>query len=227
MASPPSTIPPKSAGELQWLPHATGPQCRISAPRISTAPVFRSIHDHLFPWCKYRHAFDGRYDSLESLEAHRQFLEGSLRVDIFGIRRGEDVDAPFEAPDRSHSTPTLQPGETDTDRDGASHDGDGTPFHTGDRRFKPGVGRGRCNSLNGQSHRHTVVAQDANWRRGSMVSFCQCACPESETASRIDQRNVEDIFVALYNHQIPPGAAGHSVHYRLDVPDDAERRYSP
>jgi len=36
--------------------------------------------------------------------------------------------------------------------------------------------------------------------------------------NRIHERNVEDIFIALYNHQIPPGAAD-SLHYRLDVPN--------
>ncbi len=37
---------------------------------------------------------------------------------------------------------------------------------------------------------------------------------------RIEQRNPEDIFVPLYNHQIPPGAAD-LTHYRLDVPQNA------
>jgi tetratricopeptide (TPR) repeat protein len=35
--------------------------------------------------------------------------------------------------------------------------------------------------------------------------------------NRIDRRNAQDIFIALYNHQIPPGAAD-VVHYRLTVP---------
>jgi tetratricopeptide (TPR) repeat protein len=37
---------------------------------------------------------------------------------------------------------------------------------------------------------------------------------------RIDRRNVQDIFVALYDHQIPPGAAA-LVQYVFTVPDDA------
>jgi hypothetical protein len=37
---------------------------------------------------------------------------------------------------------------------------------------------------------------------------------------RIDRRNAEDIFISLYNHQIPPGAAD-TVHHRLRVPADA------
>lgn len=38
--------------------------------------------------------------------------------------------------------------------------------------------------------------------------------------NRIDRRNAQDIFVPLYNHQIPPGAAD-VVHYKLTVPADA------
>jgi tetratricopeptide (TPR) repeat protein len=34
---------------------------------------------------------------------------------------------------------------------------------------------------------------------------------------RIDRRNAQDIFVTLYNHQIPPGAAA-VVHYALTIP---------
>jgi len=34
---------------------------------------------------------------------------------------------------------------------------------------------------------------------------------------RIDRRNAQDIFVPLYDHQIPPGAAD-VVHYVLEVP---------
>jgi tetratricopeptide (TPR) repeat protein len=38
--------------------------------------------------------------------------------------------------------------------------------------------------------------------------------------NRIDRRNAQDIFVALYNHQIPPGAAA-VAHYAFSVPPDA------
>ena len=36
--------------------------------------------------------------------------------------------------------------------------------------------------------------------------------------NRIEQRNPEDIFVPLYNHQIPPGAAD-LTHYRVEIPE--------
>lgn len=37
--------------------------------------------------------------------------------------------------------------------------------------------------------------------------------------NRIDKRNVEDIFTALYNHNIPPGAAA-VVHHALHIPEE-------
>lgn len=37
--------------------------------------------------------------------------------------------------------------------------------------------------------------------------------------NRINRRNPQDIFVPLYNHQIPPGAAW-TVHYGFEVPRD-------
>ena len=40
--------------------------------------------------------------------------------------------------------------------------------------------------------------------------------------NRIDRRNPQDIFVPLYNKQIPPGA-GQVVHFGLDVPEGRRR----
>ncbi len=40
-----------------------------------------------------------------------------------------------------------------------------------------------------------------------------------KNGNRIDKRNGEDIFTALYNHGIPPGAAT-VIHYALDIPED-------
>src|SRR4029077_1447024 len=40
--------------------------------------------------------------------------------------------------------------------------------------------------------------------------------------NRINRRNPQDIFTPLYDHQIPPGAAG-VVHYRLRPPAGGKR----
>ena len=42
-----------------------------------------------------------------------------------------------------------------------------------------------------------------------------------KNGNRINKRNAEDIFTALYNHGIPPGAAS-VVHYELDLPEELE-----
>ena len=42
----------------------------------------------------------------------------------------------------------------------------------------------------------------------------------TKEGARLDRRNGQDTFVALYNHQIPPGAAS-VVHYRLEIPEHA------
>jgi tetratricopeptide (TPR) repeat protein len=48
--------------------------------------------------------------------------------------------------------------------------------------------------------------------------FCNAYVLDRD-GNRIDRRNAQDIFVPLYNHQIPPGAAD-VVHYQFEVPKD-------
>ncbi|MBT6542309.1 MAG: hypothetical protein HOM39_12195, partial [Planctomycetes bacterium] len=68
------------------------------------------LHDHLFPGANTAlHSLVGT--SQQSLDDQTRFLEGTIRVDIFGLRRGKDVDAPLEAP-IGPTIPVLQPGET-------------------------------------------------------------------------------------------------------------------
>ena len=176
----------------------------------------RSIHNHLFLGANTAmHSMVGT--SLESLEAHRQFLEGSLRVDIFGIRRGEDVDAPLEAP-IGPTVPTLQPGETVLIETVLRTMGMGHHFTQGtvdSNQIWVEVDVSLNDKVIG-----TSGTQDAKGVVDPWSHFVN-ALVLSRDGKRIDQRNVEDIFVALYNHQIPPGA-GDSLHYRLEVPADAE-----
>ena len=67
-----------------------------------------TVHGHHFPAANTALAhLLGFPDSVN--EAHREFLEGSLRVDIFGIRAGAAIDAPLTAPLRP-DVPALVPG---------------------------------------------------------------------------------------------------------------------
>ena len=150
-------------------------------------------------------------------DEQRKFLQDTVRVDIVALREGGTIDGELIGPLRPEF-PALQPGATylvevvirtlklghlftqgtvDSNEvwvDVAASSGG---------RF---IGRsGGLDRENGEvdpwSHFVNVYVIDRD-------------------GNRIDRRNPEDIFTALYNHQIPPGAAD-SVHFVLHVPEDA------
>jgi len=148
------------------------------------------------------------------IEAHREFNEGVVDVDIFGVKPGGGIEDELIAPIRPE-IPELEPGEdyllevvvrtlalghhltqgtADSNQlwlDVAVRDDTG-------RLLGRSGGLGEGNRVDPWSHFINVYMLD---REGA----------------RIDRRNAEDIFVPLYDHQIPPGA-GDVVHYRLAVP---------
>ncbi len=148
-------------------------------------------------------------------DAHRSFLDGVMRVDIFGVKDGGTISGELIAPLRPH-VPTLRPGQSYL-------------LETVIRTVKMG-------------HLFTQGTADSNqvWleveaRQGGEVfarSGGQNAIGEVDPWShfvnayvidrngkRIERRNVEDVFIDLYNNQIPPGAAD-VVHFKLDIPRD-------
>jgi tetratricopeptide (TPR) repeat protein len=172
------------------------------------------VHDHQFP------SANTAIPHLlglppEANDAHRRFLEGSLRVDIFGLREDGRIDGRLDAPLRPE-LPTLTPGRVYL-------------LETVLRTLRLG-------------HLFTQGTADSNqvWvevtassggrvigRSGALEPGAGRVDPWSHFVNawvidrdgrRIDRRNAEDIFTALYNHQIPPGAAD-VVHYRLRIPD--------
>lgn len=148
--------------------------------------------------------------------AHQGFLAGALRVDIFGLKEGGRITSPLIAPLRPE-IPALKPGKAYL-------------LETVIRTLKPG-------------HLFTQGTADSNqvWldlvvRAGErVIGRSGDMSPEGEVdpwshfvnaylldrnGNRIDRRNGQDIFTALYNHQVPPGAAD-VVHYAFSVPEDA------
>ena len=174
------------------------------------------VHDHQFPSANtaipYLIGMPERVN-----ERHRRFNDGVLRVDIFGVKEGGGIDGRLIAP-LGPEVPVLEPGgsyllETvirtvkmghlftqgtaDSNEvwlDVTVRDGDRVIGRSGGRRADGGV--------DPWSHFVNAYVLDRDGRR-------------------IDRRNAQDIFVALYNHQIPPGAAD-VVHYRLDVPAEQQ-----
>lgn len=181
------------------------------------------IHDHQFPSANTAVptlvADLGRLSREQAnaaIDAHRDFLDGVMRVDIFGLRRGGRIDGELLAPIRPE-VPTLVPGETYL-------------LETVIRTVKMGhlftEGTGDSNQVWLDV---TVTSGDrVIGRSGGMREEDGAIDPWSHFVNafvldregfRINRRNAQDIFTALYNHQIPPGAAD-TVHYRMTIPPD-------
>ncbi len=173
-----------------------------------------TVHDHQFPSANT--AIPHLLGMPESVnEAHRAFLEDSLRVDLVAVRSDGQLNGEVQWLDEEN-TPELHAGQSylleavvrtltlghlftqgtvDSNeiwmdvvvRAGGRVIGHSGQLDDGDRSVDP------------YAHFINVFVLDKN-------------------GNRINRRNAEDIFVPLYNHQIPPGAAD-SLHYLLNVPD--------
>jgi len=173
-----------------------------------------TVHNHQFPSANTAipHLL-GMPDWVH--EAHKAFNEGVMRVDLFGVKAGGTIDGALIAPLRPR-VPTLEPdrrylletiirtvkmghlftqGTVDSNEIWLD-----VTVRSGDRVIGRSGGRADDGEVDPWSHfvNAYVIDRDGN---------------------RIDQRNAQDIFIPLYNHQIPPGA-GQVVHYALHVPDD-------
>lgn len=178
-----------------------------------TNPGTRFIHDHLFPAANTGIAHLREEEAV--VRRHQEFLKGSLRVDIFGVKEGGGVEGRLAAPVRPN-LPMLRRGQTYLLEVVLRTLTLGHPFTEGtadsnevwvDARLTDGErvigrsgGRGPHGEVDPWSHFLNVYMLD---REGN----------------RIDRRNPQDIFTPLYNHQIPPGA-GQVVHLQFTVPDD-------
>ncbi len=176
-----------------------------------------SIHDHLFPSANT--ALPWLRDKPDVVDAHQKFNEGVMRVDIFGVREGGEIDGKLTAPLRPE-VPTLKPGSTvlletvirtlkmghhftqgTTDSNEVWLD---VTVRSGDRVI------GRSGAIDPE--RHGEVDPWSHFVNVFMLD---------RNGNRIDRRNAADIFTPLYNHQIPPGA-GQTVHYELQLPDQLD-----
>jgi len=174
-----------------------------------------SVHDHMFPSANTAIPYLTGMDDWV-IQAHTDFLTGSVRVDLFGLRRDGRVDGELIAP-LGPELPAVTPGESYLAEVVLRTLTLGHLFTQGtvdsnevwvDVTLRDGervIGRsGSMDPEDGEvdrwSHFVNVYVLD---REGN----------------RIDRRNAQDIFTALYNHQIPPGAAD-SLHYGFTLPAD-------
>ncbi len=178
----------------------------------------RSVHDHQFP------SANTALPSLLGMptwvnQAHLDFLQEVMRVDLFGIRKAGRIDGELFAPLRP-VLPDLRAGQTYL-------------LETVIRTLKMGhlFTEGTADSnevwleitadLNGQ----TIGLSGGVQPDGAVDPWAHRVNSYvlDRDGNRIDRRNAQDIFVALYNNQIPPGAAD-VVHYALTVPPGARGR---
>src|SRR5258708_5103140 len=168
-----------------------------------------SIHTHLFPASTPALPFV-RHD-VPTLQAQQTFLTGVARVDIFGVKTGGTIEGELHAPLRP-AVPALRSGSSYLLETVVRTLKIGHPLTQGTADSNEvwlevtatSSGRiiGQSGGVDGgevdpRSHFINVYMLDRNGRR-------------------VDRRNVQDIFVPLYDHQIPPSAAA-VVHYELRI----------
>ena len=173
----------------------------------------REVHDHLFPAANTGLAAI-RGDA-EAVKAHARYLQDKkVRVDLFALREGGGIDGALLGPLRPE-VPTLRPGKPYLVEAVVRTLGLGHPFsqgtvdsneiwveliaRVGDRVIGRSGGIGPDGTVDPYSHFINVYMLDRDGKR-------------------VDRRNPQDIFVPLYNKQVPPGA-GQVVHFGLELPE--------
>jgi tetratricopeptide (TPR) repeat protein len=176
----------------------------------------RKIHDHLFPAANT--AVPHMLGHGEEDKVPRVATMGkAARIDIFGLKEEGGIEGRLHAPLRPE-LPELRPGgryllEVVVRTTGMGHElTQGTADSNEpwlDLTLKAG---------------DRVIGRSGGLERDGDVdpwAYFLNAYLLDRDGNRIDRRNAQDIFVALYNHQIPPGAAA-VVHYAFTVPADVE-----
>ncbi len=152
-----------------------------------------------------------------AIERRQQFLRGGVvRLDLFGIKEGGRIDGELHAPLRPE-LPVLEPGREYLLETVLRTTGIGHPLTQG--------------TTDSNELWLDVIVRDGErviGRSGAMdeegdvdpwAHFVNAYVLDRH-GNRIDRRNVQDIFVALYDHQVPPGSAA-LVQYRFRVPESA------
>jgi tetratricopeptide (TPR) repeat protein len=174
----------------------------------------RSVHLHQFPGANTGvvHLL-GLPDPV--MEAQRKRLKDVTRIDIFGIREDGTIEGRLQAPLRP-ALPELVPGKRYLIEVVLRTTGVGhllTQGTSDSNELWVDVTATAGERVIGRSGSRDDSGDVDPW------SYFVNAYVLDRNGNRIDRRNVQDIFVPLYNHQIPPGASA-VVHYLLQVPPD-------
>ncbi|WP_404308526.1 tetratricopeptide repeat protein [Neorhodopirellula lusitana] len=171
------------------------------------------VHNHTFPSANTALAY--WYGDDEGIQQHREYLKGTLRVDLFGLRDGELVSDELVAPlgDRVE----VVAGKTylietvlRTMRLG-HHFSQGTTDSNQIWVELTATQDGKVIGRSGHRDEREAVNPDSHFVNTFMLD---------REGNRINRRNAQDIFTPLYSHQMPPGA-GQTIHYRVTLPSES------
>ncbi|MCH2136487.1 MAG: hypothetical protein MK101_07890 [Phycisphaerales bacterium] len=173
------------------------------------------VHDHMFPSANTAIPTMVKMPrSEEAIQKHRDFLEGVMRLDLFALHDGGELADELIAP-LDIEQPALVPGQTYL-------------LDAVIRTVKMGhiFTQGTADSNEVWMDVTITCGDEVIGRSGEMDesgtvdpwSHFVNAFVIDRDGRRINRRNAQDIFTALYNHQIPPGAAD-VIHYAFHVPE--------
>ncbi|UCB53952.1 MAG: tetratricopeptide repeat protein [Thiotrichales bacterium] len=173
-----------------------------------------TVHSHLFPAANTAvPAMLGLPDDV--IAAHQKRLSNVTRVDIFGLKENGKVDGRLHAPLGS-ALPELAPGKSYLIESVIRTLGVGHHLTQGtsdSNQLWLDVAVYDGDRLIGRSGGMNAEGKVDPW------SYFVNAYVLDREGRRINRRNGQDIFVPLYNHQIPPGAAD-VVHYKVTLPEN-------
>lgn len=176
----------------------------------------RQIHNHLFLGANT--ALPTFQGDTETARKQEKFLtDQKVRIDIFALREAGKIEGQFLGPIRP-ALPALKKGQKYLVETVVRTLGVGHPLTQGtvdsNEIWVELIARrndrvlGRCGGIDAAG----TVDPYSHFINVYMLDF---------KGNRIDRRNPQDIFVPLYNKQIPPGA-GQVVHFALEVPRDVD-----
>ncbi|MDX1926901.1 MAG: multiheme c-type cytochrome [Pirellulaceae bacterium] len=176
-----------------------------------------AVHDHFFPGANTALPY-WRGDDEKWIDHAKKLLTDSTRIDIFGVRKGGKIDGELVAP-IGPEYPVLEAGEQYL-------------VETVVRTLKLGhlLTQGTVDSnelwveLTAKSGDQVIGISGGMAEAGEVDPWSHFinVFMLDKNGNRIARRNAQDIFVPLYNHQIPPGA-GQTIHYALQLPQDLEK----
>ena len=172
------------------------------------------VHTHSFP--SANSALGHWMGDQEQVELHRKYLEGTLRVDLFGLKEDGAIDGVLQAP--LSDSAKVEKGKTylletvlRTMKLG-HHFSQGTSDSNQIWIEMTAMQGDRLIGHSGHRDESEVVDSWAHFVNTFMLD---------REGNRINRRNAQNIFTPLYSHQMPPGA-GQTVHYKLNVPETSD-----